>query len=1343
MQLLSPDTNNKNNLDQSHAPASFALNLLPIQDEESREEVKLPKAAQSQWRIDLEQPQWKVLVHRFKEVVLHEEPDQLKKLCAGESPVEQAQLIIGVDEIIFSDGVSNRERELLKNESCVDQFNLSPQRRMLSRAKGLTINTQIIPENIARLVDKEVAVVENRYLVIKGGSQKQNAQSSKCEGAGSNKAPNQNHELNDEEDGEQESNVQEIKLNFSSLAKPAQRPPIDIQKQKVSHSPNYLLQDLLFIDINLCEVKFDRVLANPTAGGGSIYEPVKVNPHAMFILEESPMNNRQASSFHAQDDQSPFRRRKSSPKSNAPPKYIYQVQLQPFKNDHTWRSFIELNFENEEEFIHLRTLLGHVCLVAWPPLEKEYVFKDKLGSGSQAIVDLYKPRNIENKCKNDDDGYVSLKYDLDISKCPKQKVHQENNDDLALHQQQSPVHHWNTSIALLLGAQPQESFAVKKYTFDLSNKETGDYHYRMALLEIDYLRQLNQCENIVQIIQVYVERESGNSKVELKMVMKYAKYGTILKHLQKKQNFNEEEIRTVMAQLLLAVDLMHRKNIIHRDIKPDNILLMDRGTLQICISDLGLACQADDPKEVALKCGTPGYVAPEVLKNTHPFTLKADIFSVGGFFYNMVTSNNLFPGRNAQELLYYNKNQNPIPVVQTKVKGVSAECKSLLCSMLNVNPDQRPSAEECINHAWFQKDREALQNSLFINKNQHLIANLFNTPVNMEAPNIKECTSFMIAPNYFELVQCLSSNNAGMMNINTSQQRQANANIRHSAKVDLTPQGLMQQQIEGASGRHMVLANMGIQPSQNGLMTSLNGGGFPAAVLMQSQRERSSSAIQRGLINGHGGSNSKELKIINTNLNSLKQNFSEFAGGNDQVNQSQKRKNSVSPRPIQFNYNQIITQAREASQSRNLEEISIHAIRQNQENASVKLIISQHPQTKGPDGSSPIATVQQPTTPVLLQVQRSRQQSNQLNIGITNIGGGSNNSQVKLSQQELRIKAAQEQAKNLFMDYRNPTPSSGQQQAKQTTYSPQRSELPPKNDVELSQKSQNSNSSHKVSASQKMRDDGKQPCSGGVLLNNDQSSHGNGTVPLATKLPNGNPTSNDVNNNTVKAYQPSLESSNKIGKSQASAQQFGASAYCGKSTAGKPFFDQTRVDDHKIEAVEQQYNQNHVSNMPPPKEVLKAATPPPPQQPVFKTSLRNKRLHPQVSGANQEDAVNQALDEEDELYDDDEDLDEFDCSHFEEFESLVKSARAAAEMKASQIKEALGFSINFESKWPKEEKSQYSMGGQHLFKQQQMGVIERKVLERTNIHDILLCKSKEDKSLSFKNHRQITENRPQ
>lgn len=49
-----------------------------------------------------------------------------------------------------------------------------------------------------------------------------------------------------------------------------------------------------------------------------------------------------------------------------------------------------------------------------------------------------------------------------------------------------------------------------------------------------------------------------------------------------------------MAQMLLAVDLIHRNNIIHRDLKPDNILIMDKNLMKICISDLGLACRADD-----------------------------------------------------------------------------------------------------------------------------------------------------------------------------------------------------------------------------------------------------------------------------------------------------------------------------------------------------------------------------------------------------------------------------------------------------------------------------------------------------------------------------------------------------------------------------------------------------------------------------------------------------------------------------------------------------------------------------------------------------------------------------
>lgn len=101
---------------------------------------------------------------------------------------------------------------------------------------------------------------------------------------------------------------------------------------------------------------------------------------------------------------------------------------------------------------------------------------------------------------------------------------------------------------------------------------------------------------------------------------------------------------TIIEQILLAMDLMHRKGIIHRDIKPDNILLMSKKDLRLCISDLGLACKADNRKDCKLKCGTPGYVAPEVL-NGEPFTTKADIFSIGCLFYNLLTFKHIFHGR--------------------------------------------------------------------------------------------------------------------------------------------------------------------------------------------------------------------------------------------------------------------------------------------------------------------------------------------------------------------------------------------------------------------------------------------------------------------------------------------------------------------------------------------------------------------------------------------------------------------------------------------------------------------------------------------------------------------------
>jgi serine/threonine protein kinase len=81
---------------------------------------------------------------------------------------------------------------------------------------------------------------------------------------------------------------------------------------------------------------------------------------------------------------------------------------------------------------------------------------------------------------------------------------------------------------------------------------------------------------------------------------------------------------------------MHRKNIIHRDIKPQNILVMDEDVLMVCIADLGLSIKANDPRALNEKCGTPAYVDPEVLHGSG-FTLKSDIFSLGSLMFNLIT----------------------------------------------------------------------------------------------------------------------------------------------------------------------------------------------------------------------------------------------------------------------------------------------------------------------------------------------------------------------------------------------------------------------------------------------------------------------------------------------------------------------------------------------------------------------------------------------------------------------------------------------------------------------------------------------------------------------------------
>lgn len=122
--------------------------------------------------------------------------------------------------------------------------------------------------------------------------------------------------------------------------------------------------------------------------------------------------------------------------------------------------------------------------------------------------------------------------------------------------------------------------------------------------------------------------------------MDYVEGGNLSDYLnfRRDDKVDESEIRKIIMNILFSLDFMHKRGILHKDIKPANILLSARpkNNLKIKVADFGFSCKLDDKERIYGRCGTPGYMAPEIFNN-FGFTVKADIYSLGVIFYNLIT----------------------------------------------------------------------------------------------------------------------------------------------------------------------------------------------------------------------------------------------------------------------------------------------------------------------------------------------------------------------------------------------------------------------------------------------------------------------------------------------------------------------------------------------------------------------------------------------------------------------------------------------------------------------------------------------------------------------------------
>jgi serine/threonine protein kinase len=236
-------------------------------------------------------------------------------------------------------------------------------------------------------------------------------------------------------------------------------------------------------------------------------------------------------------------------------------------------------------------------------------------------------------------------------------------------------------------------------------------------------------KNIIQFYECY---KSADYFV---LVYEYCNSGTLgdyLKHIHRELDIQkkEKQINFILNQLKEALEYLHTKNIVHRDIKPDNILIHNiNGEIVIKICDFGFSklYNFDDIddfgnfKYQGTLCGTPIYMAPEIL-NQSSLSIKSDLWSLGIIMYELLYNSHPYKPKNFKEL------QQTIskPIYYDKKYKYSIECLRLLKSLLIVNPNDRISFENFISNEWLNgeiyfsciSDKENISKTIFC-KSKH------------------------------------------------------------------------------------------------------------------------------------------------------------------------------------------------------------------------------------------------------------------------------------------------------------------------------------------------------------------------------------------------------------------------------------------------------------------------------------------------------------------------------------------------------------------------------------------------------------------------------------------------
>jgi serine/threonine protein kinase len=199
--------------------------------------------------------------------------------------------------------------------------------------------------------------------------------------------------------------------------------------------------------------------------------------------------------------------------------------------------------------------------------------------------------------------------------------------------------------------------------------------------------------NVIRMYEVMA------SKTKIYIVMELVTGGELFDKIASRGRLKEDDARKYFQQVINAVDYCHSRGVYHRDLKPENLLLDASGTLKV--SDFGLSALSQQVREDGLlhtTCGTPNYVAPEVINNKGYDGAKADLWSCGVILFVLMAGYLPFEDSNLMSL--YKK---IFKADFSCPSWFSTSAKKLIKKILDPNPSTRITIAELINNEWFKK----------------------------------------------------------------------------------------------------------------------------------------------------------------------------------------------------------------------------------------------------------------------------------------------------------------------------------------------------------------------------------------------------------------------------------------------------------------------------------------------------------------------------------------------------------------------------------------------------------------------------------------------------------------